>query len=108
MSTDHQQQADIWADRIAAAYAAETVPPLTSDMVHRLRDQLAAALAGLLVERIPCERWGEYINPVLDEWEQKLNAVVGPRLAGADEQAGTVRTVERSEGGRPLRSFGGQ
>jgi hypothetical protein len=87
-----------WPARIAAAYARDVRPPLTDAM----RDDLKARLAAVWAAE-PDE-----VNAALDAFEETLDAVAGPRLAGIDGEAGTVRMEHRSEAGRPLRAFGGQ
>ncbi|MER2268952.1 hypothetical protein [Methylobacterium oxalidis] len=90
------------ADAVAAAYAEETRPPLTPELTERVR-------AAVLPEADPEDPGSiERINRVLDAFEVSLEAVAGPRLVGFDRATGAVSMSNRSEAGRPLRSFGGQ
>ncbi len=91
----------------ADAYAAEAKPPLTEELVAKVRGALLAAIdagAGALSEAERLER----LNAALDAFEVELRAVVGPRIASLDETSATVTVRHRSEAGQPLRAFGGQ
>ncbi len=94
------------ASAAAEAYAAETKPPLTEELVARVRDALRAALeeTGAAAEADRIER----LNAALDAFETDLDAVVGPRIASLDAASAAVTTRHRSEAGQPLRAFGGQ
>ena len=99
--------ADRLAHAAAAAYAAETKPPLTDELVAQVREALRAALdvgTGPLSEADRVER----MNAALDAFEVELGAVAGPRIASLDETSPAVTTRHRSEAGQPLRAFGGQ
>ncbi|AWI87019.1 hypothetical protein C0214_00740 [Methylobacterium sp. DM1] len=95
------------ANAAADAYAAEAKPPLTEELVARVRETLVAALdagTSVLSEADCLER----LNAALDAFEAELQAVVGPRIASVDEASAVVTTRYRSEAGQPLRAFGGQ
>lgn len=94
------------ASAAADAYAAEAKPPLTEELVAKVRDALLAAFnetdAAAETDRL------ERLNAALDAFETDLDAVVGPRIASLDEASAAVTTRHRSEAGQPLRAFGGQ
>lgn len=94
------------ASAAADAYAAEAKPPLTEELVARVRDALLAVVvetgAAAATDRL------ERLNAALDAFEMDLDAVVGPRIASLDETSAAVTTRHRSEAGQPLRAFGGQ
>lgn len=102
MSMDASRLASAAAD----AYAAEAKPPLTEELVAKVRDALLAAIdeTGAAAETNRLER----LNAALDAFETDLDAVVGPRIASLDETSAAVTTQHRSEAGQPLRAFGGQ
>jgi hypothetical protein len=93
-----------WDAAIARAYAAETKPPLTSELVDRVRNTVGALDLGDLptLDEPAIAR----VNEALDAFEVSLEAVAGPRLVSAQNRS--VRMAHRSEAARPLRSFGGQ
>ncbi|MGU3538591.1 hypothetical protein [Methylobacterium sp. A54F] len=93
-----------WDAEIARAYAAETKPPLTPELVDRVRHAVAdlALGDGATLDEPAIAR----VNEALDAFEVSLEAVAGPRLVSAQDRS--VRMAHRSEAGRPLRSFGGQ
>lgn len=99
------------ASAAAEAYAAEAKPPLTEELLARVRDALTAALAaeGDASSEAASETGRlERLNAALDAFETELSAVVGPRIASLDETSAAVTTRHRSEAGQPLRAFGGQ
>ncbi|MEN3210855.1 hypothetical protein PUR23_12565 [Methylorubrum populi] len=102
MSMDASRLASAAAD----AYAAEAKPPLTEELVAKVRDALLAAFheADATAETDRLER----LNAALDAFETDLDAVAGPRIASLDETSAAVTTRHRSEAGQPLRAFGGQ
>lgn len=99
------------ASRVAAAvtdaYAAQAKPPLTQELLARVREILAAAIESGAGPSSGADRL-ERLNAALDAFETDLDAVVGPRIASLDEASGTVAMRPRSEAGQPLRAFGGQ
>lgn len=95
-----------WSAVIAEAYAAEARPPLTEDLVARVRDELAEALAQGHGDEAPSIL--DRANAALDAFELALRSVVGPRVESLDEQTGVALMKHRSEAGQPLRAFGGQ
>ena len=101
-----EREAARWAKIIAAAYAADTRPPLPEHRLDQLAGELADALGAAAAE-LPRERWADCVNPVLDRWELAIG-LVGPRLRDVDVAAGTAVMAPRSEADHPLRPFGGQ
>ncbi|WP_336489238.1 hypothetical protein [Methylobacterium nigriterrae] len=102
---DIQRTDRSWAARIAQAYAAETKPPLTAELVARVQ----ASLVGLdLPEGNLDPAAVARVNAALDAFELSLEAAAGPRLMSANAGTGAVEVAHRSEAGHPLRSFGGQ
>jgi hypothetical protein len=102
--SDARATAD-WASTIAAAYAADTRPPLTDDLVARVRDELAAGFAGAAGDDAAMI---ESANATLDAFELALRSVVGPRVDSLDAASSAPHMKHRSEAGQPLRAFGGQ
>jgi hypothetical protein len=96
-----------WPTVIAAAYAAETRPPLTEDLLASIREKLAGALASNESGRAE-QGITDRANEALDEFEIALRSVVGPRVESLDEEVGVAVMKHRSEADRPLRAFGGQ
>lgn len=96
-----------WADVIAKAYAADAKPPLTQELVGRLRNALTAVLdseaGGVSNTDLPGR-----LNAALDTFEIDLRSVVGPRIVSLDDATGSAAMKHRSEAGQPLRAFGGQ
>ncbi|MEA1830960.1 hypothetical protein U8607_02605 [Methylobacterium durans] len=106
MSAQSSLSTGALTDAVAAAYADGTRPPLTPELVEQVR---AAILSEGLEGTDPADPANiDAINRVLDAFELSLEAVAGPRLVGIDAATGTVSMSNRSEAGRPLRSFGGQ
>lgn len=101
---DDTTKAVDWADVVAAAYAAEAKPPLTDELIERVRETLARALASGADPTAAVDR----LNGALDDFEVDLGSVVGPRVASLDAAAGSAAMKHRSEAGQPLRAFGGQ
>lgn len=106
MSTGDASPAADWAAIVTDAYCADAKPPLTRELVGRVRDALAKAVASpagdapnSLMDRL---------NDALDAFETELRSVVGPRVTSLDEATGAVAMNPRSEAGQPLRAFGGQ
>lgn len=96
-----------WVAAVADAYAAEAKPPLTEDLIDRVRGVLSRALESEADRSSPPECL-ERLNAALDAFEAELRAVVGPRVASLDDASGAVTMRHRSEAGQPLRAFGGQ
>lgn len=94
-----------WAQAIAEAYAEQTKPPLTDKLKQQVRERLAAAIQGCDLFESAC---AEQVNAALDAFETELDAATGPRIVAIDRESGTVNVKHRSEGGQPLRAFGGQ
>lgn len=95
------------ATAVAEAYAAEAKPPLTQELLARVRETLANAIEPGAGPSSGADRL-ERLNAALDAFETDLDAVVGPRVASLDEASGAVAMRPRSEAGQPLRAFGGQ
>ena len=93
---------------ITDAYVAGTKPPLTKELTARVRDTVLAACSGSPWTDASRPDDIERINKALDQFEQVLNAVSGPRLVTVDAGSGTVNMHHRSEADHPLRAFGGQ
>lgn len=108
MSTHPSRSADEWGRIIADAYAAQTRPPLTRQLMDDIRSIVADAVREAEAANVADAEWCERVNLVLDRGEMSLHAAVGPRLAGIDDATGSARMAHRSEAGRPLRAFGGQ
>ncbi|MFY9289302.1 MAG: hypothetical protein WAP03_01175 [Methylorubrum rhodinum] len=99
MTTDARRLAAAVTD----AYAAQAKPPLTQELLAKVRETLERAVeSGAGADSL------ERLNAALDAFETDLDAVVGPRVASLDEALGTVAMRSRSEAGQPLRAFGGQ
>lgn len=96
-----------WPTVIAAAYAAETRPPLTHDLIAQISGELGEALSAG-GEGEAAHGMLEHANEALDAFEIELRSVVGPRVESLDEEAGVAVMKHRSEADRPLRAFGGQ
>ncbi|MFG5120525.1 hypothetical protein [Methylorubrum sp. POS3] len=103
MSMDASRLASAAAD----AYAAEAKPPLTEELISKVREALLSAI-GAGTDAVSGTDRLERLNAALDAFETDLDAVVGPRIASLDETSATVTTRHRSEAGQPLRAFGGQ
>lgn len=108
MSMHSRRSAAEWAAIIVDAYAAQTCPPLTPKLTQQVRDIIAEAVGEAQAAAVPEAELCERINLTLDRTEMSLHAVVGPRVAALDNNAGTALMIHRSEAGRPLRAFGGQ
>jgi len=107
MNERNDSQVARWADIIVEAYAAKTRPPLLGHLRAELNEKLADGLEKAEAAGVPGSDWTDYVNPVLDDWEQSTG-VVGPRLQTVDASAGRVEMVQRSQADHPLRPFGGQ
>ena len=107
MSVQFREPQD-WSSIITQAYVSGTKPPLTEELAGRVRDAvLAASNEGAWTDASQSDDIAR-INGALDEFEQDLNAVSGPRLVSADTVSGAVEMRHRSEADHPLRAFGGQ
>src|SRR4051794_3251576 len=96
-----------WAALITDAYAADATPPLTQELIARVRGVLTNALDPGAGKRSNSDHL-ERVNAALDRFEAELRSVVGPRIVSLDGATGSVAMTHRSEAGRPLRAFGGQ
>ncbi|WP_019905878.1 hypothetical protein [Methylobacterium sp. 77] len=95
------------ADAVTEAYVDQAKPPLTQELIERVRSALINAIdphggTGSGGDPQDC------INAALDAFELELQSIVGPRIASLDKATGAVTMKHRSEGGQPLRAFGGQ
>ncbi|KAB1072465.1 hypothetical protein [Methylobacterium planeticum] len=108
MSAHPSRSAEEWGRIIADAYAAQTRPPLTPQLLEDVRGIVVEAVREAEASGAAEAEWCERVNLVLDRGEMSLHAAVGPRLAAIDDAAGAAVMAHRSEAGRPLRAFGGQ
>lgn len=93
---------------ITDAYVAGTKPPLTKELTGKVRDAVLAACSDGAWTDASRSDDVERINKALDQFEQVLDAVSGPRLVTVDASSGAVNMRHRSEADHPLRAFGGQ
>ncbi len=107
MSVQSGERQD-WSTIITEAYVAGTKPPLTEELARRVRDAVLAASKESAWTGASQGDDIARINEALDQFEQDLNAVSGPRLVTADTLSGAVEMRHRSEADHPLRAFGGQ
>lgn len=95
------------ADAVTQAYVDQAKPPLTQELIERVRSALIEALhpqGGIGSNGGP----QDCLNAALDAFESELRSIVGPRVASLDTATGAVTMEHRSEAGQPLRAFGGQ
>lgn len=104
----HPGEKQDWSTIITEAYVAGTKPPLTEELAGRVRDTVLAVSKENAWTGASQSDDISRINEALDQFEQDLNAVSGPRLVTVDTLSGAVEMRHRSEADHPLRAFGGQ
>src|SRR6478609_4136809 len=97
MPAHPSRSAEEWGLIIADAYAAQTRPPLTPQLLQDIRGIVADAVREAEAADAGDIEWCERVNLVLDRGEMSLHAAIGPRLAAIDRVAGTARMAHRSE-----------
>nr|USU32403.1 hypothetical protein NG677_01350 [Methylobacterium sp. OTU13CASTA1] len=95
------------ADAVTQAYVDQAKPPLTQELVERVRKALTETLDSPDGTGSDADL-PRRLNAALDAFESELRSIVGPRVASLDTATGAVTMEHRSEAGQPLRAFGGQ
>jgi hypothetical protein len=91
-SDEAEAEMRVWSRRIVDAYADHSRPPMD--------EETRAAYAGFIGQRllraialgVPVSAWPSYVNPAFDAMERRWT-YRGPRLAGVDYSAGTVKVM---------------
>lgn len=86
-----QAEVTRWAKLVAAGYASDCMPLLSSFDVLDLAGELDEPMSHCIMLAIPpTDRGPHYVNPVLDRWEAKTRRRRGLRLEVADYGLGRV------------------